>query len=223
MHFLIVKNAPPPSHPWEVVLPTQAVLNSNLVTPENFIQFCLPFKSYSWFSLTQTDRPTDGQTNRRTDQQMDGHTNSIQNESTHYPIRVRAEIFLYPIFSTSLKTEWACFTCSLRFVRINFVSLFYCYPKISFCNQCDQIGRFWKCLAINFLTKVAQVFWFYWKIHFCLVKTTIATFWATFYFSIWWHCLQCLDVTLDYLMEDVSVSLFIVNVRQIFAVKWTVT
>ena len=28
----------------------------------------------------------------------DGHTNSIQNESPHYPIRVRAKKFLYPIF-----------------------------------------------------------------------------------------------------------------------------
>ena len=33
-----------------------------------------------------------------TDWQTYGHTNSIQNESPHYPIQVRAQIFLYPIF-----------------------------------------------------------------------------------------------------------------------------
>ena len=51
------------------------------------------------------DRRPDGQMDRWTDVQMDrrpdGHTNSIQNESPHYPIRVRLKIFLYPIFSTS--------------------------------------------------------------------------------------------------------------------------
>ena len=40
-----------------------------------------------------------------TDTQTDGHTNSIQNESPHYPILVRAKNFLYPIFSTSLKAD----------------------------------------------------------------------------------------------------------------------
>ena len=63
-----------PHRDWEGVLPTQAVLNSNLVTPENF-------KSYSWFSLTQMDIQT-------------RHTN----KSPHHPIWVWAEIFYTPSF-----------------------------------------------------------------------------------------------------------------------------
>ena len=62
----------------------------------------------------QTDRRTDGRMDGRTDE----HTNSIQNKSSHYPIWVQVEICFYPIFSTSYKTEWACFACSLRFVQI---------------------------------------------------------------------------------------------------------
>ena len=61
----------------------------------------------------QKERHTEGQAHRRTDTQKDrhtegqtgGHTNSILNESPHYPIRVQAKIFLYPIISTSLKME----------------------------------------------------------------------------------------------------------------------
>ena len=74
-----------PHRDWEGVLPTQAVLNSNLVTPENFIQFCPSIQK-----LYMVFFNTDGQT--------DGRTNSILNESPHYPIRVRAKKNLFPFF-----------------------------------------------------------------------------------------------------------------------------
>ena len=75
-----------PCKDWVGVLPTQTFLNSNLVTPENFIQFHPSIQHYSWSSLTQTDWRTDG------------HTNSIQNESPHYPMQVRVEFFYAPFF-----------------------------------------------------------------------------------------------------------------------------
>ena len=77
-----------PCKDWVGVLPTQTFLNSNLVTPENFIQFHPSIqKLFMIFLHRQTD------------------TNSIQNESPHYPIWVWAEIYLYPIILPL--TKWA--------------------------------------------------------------------------------------------------------------------
>ena len=67
-----------PCRDWEGVLPIQAVLNSNLVTSENFIQFCLSIqKLFMVFFNTdgQTHRRPDGQTSRRTDTQTPYKTN----------------------------------------------------------------------------------------------------------------------------------------------------
>ena len=59
-----------PSRGLAVLLPTQTLHNSNLVTPENFIQFRPSIQKFFmiFFNI---------------DTQMDGHTNSIQNESPH--------------------------------------------------------------------------------------------------------------------------------------------
>ena len=58
-----------------------------------------------------------------------------------------------------------------------------------------RLGYFWKFLATQLLTKVAQIFYFslgYFVKHHCFVSTTLATFWAsfgkywaTFCFYIW--------------------------------------
>ena len=77
-----------PSRGLAVLLPTQMLLNSNLVTPENFIQFRPSIQKLFMILFN-----TDGRTHRQTDGQTDGHTNSLQNKSPHYPTQVRAEIF----------------------------------------------------------------------------------------------------------------------------------
>ena len=59
-----------PCRNWEGVLPTQVVLNSNLVNSENFIQFCLSIQK-----LFMVFFNTDGQTNRQTDTQPPYKTN----------------------------------------------------------------------------------------------------------------------------------------------------
>ena len=74
-----------PCRDWEGVLPIQAVLNRNRVTYKNFIQFCPSIQKLFMVFFN-------------TDTQTDGHTNSIQNESPHYPIRVRGKIFYTPFF-----------------------------------------------------------------------------------------------------------------------------
>ena len=142
MHFLIVKNAPPPSHPWEVVLPTQAVLNSNLVTPENFIEFCPSFqKLFMVFFNTegqtnsgtdkQLDRQTVGQTNSGTDKQSDrqtvGQTDRQTPYKTNHPTTLygyRRKFFILHFFQPLSKwSELAMLARSLRFVRMNKVRL----------------------------------------------------------------------------------------------------
>ena len=85
-----------PGRDWEGVLPTQVVLISNLVTSENFIQFCPLIKK-----LFMVFFNTDGQTNRQTDTQTHKlHTKLI----TPLPYIGMGGIFLYPIISISLKT-----------------------------------------------------------------------------------------------------------------------
>ena len=59
-----------PCSDWEGVLPTQVVLNSNLVTSENFIQFCPSIQK-----LFMVFFNTDGQTHRRMDTQTPYKTN----------------------------------------------------------------------------------------------------------------------------------------------------
>ena len=74
---------------WVGVLGTETFLNSNLVTPENFVQF-YPFVQKLFMIFFN----------------LDGRTNSIQNKSPLYPIQVWVEIFC-TLFSTSHKTKWA--------------------------------------------------------------------------------------------------------------------
>ena len=76
-----------PCRDWAGVLPTQTFLNSNLVTPETFIQFHPSVQKLSRFHITQTDTQTPYKTNH---------------PSTLYGY---GQNILYPIFSTSLKTE----------------------------------------------------------------------------------------------------------------------
>ena len=78
-----------PHRDWAGVLPTQMFLNSNLITPENFIQLHPSVQKLFMIFFN-------------TDAQTDRHTNSIQNDSPHYPIQVPAEIFFHPH-----KMEWA--------------------------------------------------------------------------------------------------------------------
>ena len=63
-----------------LVLPTQNLLETNLVTAENCVQFC-PSVQKLFIIFSYTDARTDR------------HTNSVQNESPLYPIRVQAEKF----------------------------------------------------------------------------------------------------------------------------------
>ena len=106
-----------PRGDWAVVLPTQKLLQTNLTSQENFIQIHSPVQK-----LFMISRRTDGQTNR--------HTNSIQNESPLYPTLVQAEIFFYPVFSTSHK---------IHFVRIKFLGKnikIYIFEDSIFKNVC---------------------------------------------------------------------------------------
>ena len=62
---------------------------------------------------------------------MDRRTHKLhKNKSTQYPIWVQAEIFFYPIFSTSLKMEWASKVSSLSFVWI--IPYQFCWYLFSF-------------------------------------------------------------------------------------------
>ena len=88
-----------PLRDWAGLLPTQTLLNSNLETPENFIQFCPSFKKLIMIFFN-TDTQTPYKTN---------HPTTLYGYGWN---------FFYPIFSTSLKLEWACFACSLSFVWI---------------------------------------------------------------------------------------------------------
>ena len=89
-----------PGEDWAGTLPTQKLFEANLASPEFFFKSLHLFKSYSWFSLSQTHWRTDSQTYT--------HTNSMQNKSPFYIGAGRN--FFYPVISTSDKTEWACFT-----------------------------------------------------------------------------------------------------------------
>ena len=111
-------------------------LNSNLVTPENFIQFRPSFQKllmifFNTDGQTQrqmdrhkdrwTDTKIDGQTQRQMDRHTDrwtdtqtyGQTHRRTDTQTPYKINHPTTLFgyrqkiFYPIFSTSLKTE--CF------------------------------------------------------------------------------------------------------------------
>ena len=112
-----------PHRDWADVLPTQTFLNSNLVPLKNFIQFHPSVQKLFMIFFN-------------TDAQMDGHTNSIQNESPHYPIWVRAEIFLYSISSTS---------CALTQ---------FCSDKRQHYKKCFlYLGRQWNLYEFKFLSK----------------------------------------------------------------------
>jgi len=103
---------------WAGVLPTQKLLQTNLTSQENFIQIHSPVQK-----LFMISRRTDGQTNR--------HTNSTQNESPLYPTLVQAEIFFYPVFSTSHK---------IHFVRIKFLGKNIHFRRLHF-QKCLQIKK----------------------------------------------------------------------------------
>ena len=133
---------------WAGVLPTQMFLNQ--VTPENFIQFC-PSVQKLFVIFFNTDRLIQ----RWTDRQTDRHKNSIQNKSPHYPKQVQAEFFLYPIFSTSLKTVWAHFAHSLHFVWIIRIHLY----VNNFTKNCGidlRMFKFWQIFLRSFVKKSVQ-------------------------------------------------------------------
>ena len=69
-----------PRGDWAGVLPTQKLLQTNLASPENFVQIRLPVQKLFMISCI-------------TDAQTDRHTNSIQNKSPLYPLWVWAEFF----------------------------------------------------------------------------------------------------------------------------------
>ena len=66
----------PPHRDWANELPTLTFFNSNLVTPENFVQFRPSIQKLFMIFFN-------------TDPQTDGHTNSIKNKSPHYPVWVQ--------------------------------------------------------------------------------------------------------------------------------------
>ena len=70
-----------PCRNWAGVLPTQKFLKSNLVIPENFIQFC-PSIQRLFMIFFNTDR------------RMDGESHKL----THHPKQVQAEILYTPFF-----------------------------------------------------------------------------------------------------------------------------
>ena len=69
-----------PRGDWAEVLPTQKLLQTNLASPENFVQIHSPVQKLFMISC-------------RTDAQKDRHTNYIQNQSLLYPIWVQAKKF----------------------------------------------------------------------------------------------------------------------------------
>ena len=122
--------------------------NGHGLTPENFIQFC-PSVQKLFVIFFNTDRLIQ----RWTDRQTDRHKNSIQNKSPHYPKQVQAEFFLYPIFSTSLKTVWAHFAHSLHFVWIIRIHLY----VNNFTKNCGidlRMFKFWQIFLRSFAKKV---------------------------------------------------------------------